>query len=172
MLPFHLPCSCWCGNTIICTMVVRDNLLHRCWPSGTWILRSFQSTFRNYHYILDAHVFQESPGLFKRYVQFHLIALLVAFSVAIAWIIISATRHSTAQSNCLKNFFDNDTTNSEGTTLCNIFPWVDVGIMGGLWVVLAILQVGARPISFCAHAHNPSDLSLRCPRIVQQTATG
>ncbi|EIN14212.1 hypothetical protein PUNSTDRAFT_49034 [Punctularia strigosozonata HHB-11173 SS5] len=86
-------------------------------------------------------VSRESPNLFKRYVQLHLTALLVAFSVAIAWIIISATRHSTAQSNCLKNFFDNDTTNSEGTTLCNIFPWVDVGIMGGLWVVLAILQI-------------------------------
>jgi hypothetical protein len=67
----------------------------------------------------------------------------LAFSIAIVWVILSATRHSTAQSNCLKNFFNNDNTNSEGKTLCNIFPWVDVGVMGGLWVILAILQVGA-----------------------------
>jgi hypothetical protein len=30
---------------------------------------------------------------------------------------------------------------SEGETLCEIFPWVDVGVMGGLWVIMAILHV-------------------------------
>ncbi len=55
----------------------------------------------------------------------------------------SATRHSTAKAQCLLNFFSDASgaSSSEGDTLCNIFPWVDVGIMGGLWVILAALHV-------------------------------
>lgn len=71
--------------------------------------------------------------------------ILAAFAIAAAWTIISASRHSTAQSNCLTTFFgasSSDTVlKSEGDILCNIFPWVDVGIMGGLWVLLAIVHV-------------------------------
>ncbi|CAK5280563.1 unnamed protein product [Mycena citricolor] len=49
-----------------------------------------------------------------------------AFSVALAWIILSATRHSTAQSNCETSFFSNVSTEakSEGQILCNIFPCI------------------------------------------------
>jgi hypothetical protein len=64
------------------------------------------------------------------------------FSVAAVWIGISASRHSVAQSKCETAFFSSagDTT-QEGQTMCNIFSWVDIGIMGGLWVVLALAQV-------------------------------
>lgn len=81
--------------------------------------------------------------MYRRYVSLHLLATLAAFAVAAAWAIISATKHSTAKSNCLLDFFSSGSsdTSSEGDTLCEIFPWVDVGIMGGLWVVLAILHV-------------------------------
>ncbi|KAI0002033.1 hypothetical protein BJV77DRAFT_970784 [Russula vinacea] len=63
------------------------------------------------------------------------------FSLAAVWIGISASRHSTAQSNCEQRFFTaaSDLT-SEGETICNIFPWVDIGLMGGLWALLVISQ--------------------------------
>ena len=71
--------------------------------------------------------------------------MLAAFAVAAAWIIISATKHTTAVSKCETDFFSDDLGGSsisgEGNTLCQIFTWVDVGLMGGLWIVLAIAQV-------------------------------
>jgi len=86
-------------------------------------------------------VTKEKSILYRRYVTLHGLAISVAFSVAAAWIIVSATRHSNAEAKCIRDFFSTGSTASEGGTLCNIFPWVDVGIMGALWVLLAILQL-------------------------------
>jgi len=88
-------------------------------------------------------VARDKPILFRRYITLHSIALLAAFVIAAAWVIISATKHSTAQSKCISDFFNttDSTEVSEGNTLCNIFPWVDVGIMAGIWVWLAIMHV-------------------------------
>jgi len=86
-------------------------------------------------------VAQEKPITFRRYTTLHILITTAAFSVAAVWIILSATRHNTAKSNCEQKFFttaSDDT--SEAETMCQIFPWVDVGIMGGLWVLLAISQ--------------------------------
>ena len=69
---------------------------------------------------------------------------MAAFSVAAAWIIVSATRHSNAEAKCIQDFFSSTgpgSDSSEGEALCNIFAWVDVGVMGALWILLAILQV-------------------------------
>lgn len=79
--------------------------------------------------------------MFRRYVTLNGIMISAAFSVAAAWIILSATRHSNAQAKCIKDFFTPASSSSTGGTLCNIFPWVDIGIMAALWVLLAILQV-------------------------------
>ncbi len=76
-----------------------------------------------------------------------MLVTVAVFVIAAVWIAISATSHNSAVSNCQTEFFDgfaNSTTidvTTEGQTLCNIFSWVDVGVMGGLWVVLAIMQV-------------------------------
>ncbi|KAF8216128.1 hypothetical protein K438DRAFT_1560922 [Mycena galopus ATCC 62051] len=88
-------------------------------------------------------VAQEKPILFRRYITLHSLATSAAFSVALAWTILSVSKHSTAKSNCLANFFAHADSEqeSEGETLCNIFPWVDVGVMGGLWVIMAILHI-------------------------------
>ncbi|KAG7099296.1 hypothetical protein E1B28_001154 [Marasmius oreades] len=86
-------------------------------------------------------VAREKPTLFRRYLTLHSIAMFGAFAVAAAWIIISATKHSTAKSRCLSDFFSNPDTESQGDTLCEIFSWVSVGVMGGLWAVLAIMHV-------------------------------
>jgi len=89
-------------------------------------------------------VAKEKTILYRRYVTLHGLAIMATFSVAAAWIIVSATRHSNAQAKCIQDFFSSTgsaTDSSEGEALCNIFSWVDIGIMGGLWVLLAILQL-------------------------------
>ncbi|KAJ7630991.1 hypothetical protein FB45DRAFT_917144 [Roridomyces roridus] len=84
----------------------------------------------------------EKSGVFRTYATLHSLITTAAFSIALTWIILSATRHSTAKSDCLNQFFSNATTEekSEGDTLCNIFPFVETGVMGGLWVLLAVVQ--------------------------------
>ncbi|KAJ7070947.1 hypothetical protein C8F01DRAFT_1108445 [Mycena amicta] len=88
-------------------------------------------------------VAQEKPTLFRYYLTLHSLATTGAFSVALAWIILSVSRHSTAKTNCLDNFFANPTSEekTEGGVLCEVFPWVDVGVMGGLWVMMAIMHI-------------------------------
>lgn len=85
---------------------------------------------------------QEKPVLFRRYIALHSLITVAAFSVAAVWIGISASRHNTAKSNCEQKFFTaaSDLT-TEGQTMCEIFPWVDIGLMAGLWVLLVISQV-------------------------------
>ena len=85
---------------------------------------------------------KEKPILYRRYVTLHGIIICAAFAIAAVWVIVSATRHSTASSNCIQRFFSDGSLQSQGQTLCDIFSWVDVGIMAGLWVLLAIFQVG------------------------------
>ncbi|KAJ7783888.1 hypothetical protein DFH07DRAFT_789505 [Mycena maculata] len=88
-------------------------------------------------------VAREKAILFRRYLSLHALAIVAAFSVALAWIIISASRHSTAKANCLADFFNgaDSEQKTEGDTLCDIFPLVDVGVMGSLWVILAALHL-------------------------------
>ncbi|KZT43802.1 hypothetical protein SISSUDRAFT_500130 [Sistotremastrum suecicum HHB10207 ss-3] len=97
-------------------------------------------------------VLKERSVLFKRFTMLHSLITTAAFAVAAAFIIISATKHSTSQSACEKtfnNFNANATTTDgistdtgeEGSILCNIFTWVTVGVMGGLWVILGIFEV-------------------------------
>ncbi|KAJ6575213.1 hypothetical protein B0H19DRAFT_1208652 [Mycena capillaripes] len=88
-------------------------------------------------------VAREKSVLFRRYVSLHSLTIVAAFSVSLAWIILSLSHHSTAKSNCLSNFFANASSEqqTEGNVLCEIFPWVDVGVMGGLWVFLAAVHI-------------------------------
>lgn len=88
--------------------------------------------------------------MFKRYLALDWFIIIAGFSISAAWIIISATRHSTAQANCEVDHYstgsagDNAASlSSQAATVCDIFSWIDVGIMGGLWVVLLIMQVSA-----------------------------
>ena len=87
---------------------------------------------------------QERPIFYRRYTTLHLLVTVAAFSVAAVWIALSAARHSEAKSKCDTRFFSNTDEPSEADTLCNIFPWVDIGLMGGLWVLLFIAQVRLR----------------------------
>jgi len=86
-------------------------------------------------------VAREKAVLFRRYTTLHILITVAAFSIAAVWIGLSASRHSTAKRKCEEKFFTvtSDLT-SEGETMCEIFPWVDIGLMAGLWVLLVISQ--------------------------------
>jgi hypothetical protein len=74
-------------------------------------------------------------------VTLHGLATIGAFAVSLTWIILSATRHSVATNKCISDFFPTSADGTtEGSVLCDIFPWVDVGLMGGLWIFFAGLQ--------------------------------
>ncbi|KAG1755201.1 uncharacterized protein EDB91DRAFT_1233953 [Suillus paluster] len=88
-------------------------------------------------------VAQDKPTLFRRYVTMHLGITIGAFAIAAAWTIVSATRHSTALSNCEKTFYPTTSDSSiasEGQTLCDIITWLDIGLMAGAWVFFALVQ--------------------------------
>ncbi|KAG8992721.1 hypothetical protein FRB94_013471 [Tulasnella sp. JGI-2019a] len=97
-------------------------------------------------------IFKEKATLFQRYVQINSLAVSYVFGISATWIVISATRHTTATNACITNFYTNTTTNTtgigggadatagEGQTVCNIFVWADIGIMGGLWLLMFIFQ--------------------------------
>lgn len=148
-----------------------SHLFHRCCCSIAWVHRCGQGKIPSASNITFLTFFsQEKPTLFRRYMNLHLIVLLAAFALGAAWAITSAARHSTARSQCISQFFNTSDSaqNAEAQTLCQIFPWVDVGIMGGLWLVLAIMQVSI----WCRATFSISvflkDLPLHCPLLVQQ----
>ncbi|TFK30520.1 hypothetical protein FA15DRAFT_662485 [Coprinopsis marcescibilis] len=109
---------------------------------GPWILAGACFAVAAAQVLGYLGVAREKPKLYRKYVVFHGLLLLVAFSVAAVWIIMSAARHRNAKDRCISDFF-NDTSSpgDQGDTLCTIFPWVDVGIMGGLWVILGAFHI-------------------------------
>ncbi|KAF8528102.1 hypothetical protein BU17DRAFT_39191 [Hysterangium stoloniferum] len=95
-------------------------------------------------------VFRESTIIFRRYTTLHSIIMIAVFAFSASFIGVSASRHNTASSKCVTTFFPPDPSaqataltgsDSEGKLLCNIFTWVGVGTLAGLWVVLAIFHL-------------------------------
>jgi hypothetical protein len=87
-------------------------------------------------------IFKEKTALFRRYVTINWIVLYAGMSIAVAFIGISASRHTAALNACKTNFFHDDTaTDDKADQICNIFTWGILGIMAGLWLVLFIVQV-------------------------------
>jgi len=84
-------------------------------------------------------VSKEKTITFRRYVTLHSLVTSGGFAVAATWIIMSAARHGTGTARCLAKFFSGED-DGEGQALCDIFSWVTVGIMGGIWLLLAIMQ--------------------------------
>ncbi|QRW24477.1 hypothetical protein RhiXN_11389 [Rhizoctonia solani] len=93
-------------------------------------------------------VFKEKAGLFHKYVMVNSVVVMGAFGVAAAFIAISGTRHNTATDRCQATFFSGNSTASasassdtgEGRQVCDVFTWVILGLMAGLWVTLAFFQ--------------------------------
>ncbi|RSH92320.1 hypothetical protein EHS25_008735 [Saitozyma podzolica] len=96
-------------------------------------------------------ILREKTKTFKFYSALNALAVAAAFIVSAALIIVSALRHSTAVAVCETAYFSNSTSTTtsstvnsmlseEGPLLCGPFAWADVGIMGGLWVLLFLVQ--------------------------------
>lgn len=67
-----------------------------------------------------------------------LVSAAVLCSLAI--IIVSAAKHSTGVDNCTA-LFSADNTDTTANTICNIWTWIQIGIMGLLFVLVALCQV-------------------------------
>ncbi|QRW05977.1 hypothetical protein RhiLY_11294 [Ceratobasidium sp. AG-Ba] len=93
-------------------------------------------------------VFKEKAGLFRKYVMINSVAVLAAFGIAAAFIAISGTKHDKASSRCQRTFFatsnpsaaSSNDDSGEGAQICEVFTWVILGLMGGLWVTLLSFQ--------------------------------
>jgi len=106
-----------------------------------FILSAFGYIFAFLQIVGFLGIFKEKAGLFRRYVTINWIVLYAGMSIAVAFIGISASRHTAALNACKANFFHEDTaTDDKADQICNIFTWVILGIMAGLWLVLFIAQ--------------------------------
>lgn len=149
--------SCWCCNTVLCSITPCYLLLCGSSSPDFWLLgRSASKWLLPRPSTRSPSQAQEKPIMYRRYVTLHIASCIAVFAIAAAWLIISATRHSTAQSNCETTFFPSSAgTSSEGQTLCDIFTWVDVGVMGGAWVFFALVQVGDETVAITIHMLTP-----------------
>ncbi|SCZ97989.1 BZ3500_MvSof-1268-A1-R1_Chr7-3g09661 [Microbotryum saponariae] len=86
-------------------------------------------------------VYRERPSLYRQYALWNMLAVLLALGVALAFIILSCVRHSTALASCEGLFATATTTVAQNSAVCNIWMWVQVGLMGLLWIIVAIAEV-------------------------------
>lgn len=66
-------------------------------------------------------------------------AVLLCHVLALIWIIISAAKHSTVTMDCVRQF-TSDNSSLDGQSICDIFCWVQLGVMGLLWLIFALSQ--------------------------------
>ncbi|SCV70567.1 BQ2448_3329 [Microbotryum intermedium] len=85
-------------------------------------------------------VYRERPSLYRQYARWNMLAVLLALGVALTFIILSCVRHSTALASCEDLFATATTTVAQNSTVCNIWMWAQVGLMGLLWIIVAIVE--------------------------------
>ncbi|GAA96155.1 uncharacterized protein L969DRAFT_44217 [Mixia osmundae IAM 14324] len=107
--------------------------------------------------VLGFFTVRSTGKIHGRYVTINILLTLAALIVAVALIAVSATRHSAAVAACQADFItgltliDTSTgtlTGSSGASngsktgkaICNIFTWAQLGVAGGLWLLLALIQ--------------------------------
>lgn len=90
---------------------------------------------------------REKTGLYRIYIRINFILTLLTILITLAFFAVSAARHSVALTNCV-NLYGNTPEGSSssdlsgvGTTICNIFLWVQVGCMGLLIALIGLTQV-------------------------------
>lgn len=113
-------------------------------------------------------VYREKPRLFKalcavsglvepeqtankrtiRSLRINGVLVTCAILCALAIIIISAVKHSTAVDNCTALFSANST-DTTANTICNVWTWIQIGIMGLLFVLVGLCQVGLSSVPLC-----------------------
>ncbi|TIC25755.1 hypothetical protein E3Q12_00914 [Wallemia mellicola] len=90
-------------------------------------------------------VAKEKFRLFRRFHFLNTLLTLCAFMCALAIIIACAAKHSDATTKCQSDYYPPDpdatfTLSQYSGTICNILGWVDIGVMGLLWVLLILVQ--------------------------------
>lgn len=67
-------------------------------------------------------------------------------AVGVAFIALSAAHHSSAVSTC-EGLFSADTATSTSQKVCDIWVWVQIGVMGLLWVLITICEVSRERVA-------------------------
>jgi len=99
---------------------------------------------------------KEYANQFKRYTNINIAGTTLLLLLALIWIIISAVNHNSAVNACMAQFLaPNQTDTVTGTLLgspvsssqsqsghdvCNVFMYVQIGIMVFLWILIALSQ--------------------------------
>ncbi|GAA5971930.1 hypothetical protein JCM11641_001574 [Rhodosporidiobolus odoratus] len=87
-------------------------------------------------------VYRERPALFKTYSRFNSLLVVLALLCALILIIVSAVKHSTGVDECVRLFSASvDDADNTAKTICNVWTWIQIGIMGLLFVIVGLCQV-------------------------------
>ncbi|GAA5916957.1 hypothetical protein JCM6882_005069 [Rhodosporidiobolus microsporus] len=85
-------------------------------------------------------VYREKPALFKSYARLNGLLVALSLLLALALIIYSAAKHSDGVDSCTRLFSEDDTDTS-ADSICNIWTWIQIGIMGLLFVIVGLCEV-------------------------------
>lgn len=93
---------------------------------------------------------REQTRFYRTYIRINFVLVLVILAVTLAFFAVSAAQHSKSLTACTaaygsqpqgSNSMGNSTLESLGSTICNIFIWVQVGAMGVLLVLIGLTQL-------------------------------
>ncbi|EOR04016.1 hypothetical protein J056_002094 [Wallemia ichthyophaga EXF-994] len=90
-------------------------------------------------------VFKEKFRLFRRFHWLNTALTLAAFACALAIIIAIAAKQSDAVSQCQSDYYPpfpqaSFSLSQYSDDICNILSWVDVGLMGLIWLIMILVQ--------------------------------
>lgn len=98
-------------------------------------------------------VITDNPSVYRLYIRVQFFATLALLAITIAFTATAAARHSRAMLECTAQFESSLSGNtaelgsvesalqSGRSQICNILTWIDVGMMGGLILVLGLTQL-------------------------------
>jgi hypothetical protein len=82
-----------------------------------------------------------------RSISVNILSISAAMIMALVWIVLSGIHHNDAVSACTAEFGDTSNTaalstaaTNSGHSICNIFTFVQIGVVGGLWVLALVTQ--------------------------------
>lgn len=152
---------------------------------GFWGIFKVCTFLHARHNVPQICLLQEKPLAYKKYTLINAALVVICLILALVWIILSAVRHQIAKQACLAEFLGSEATSSQITIdtsdtsgdkvslkegacrqrmlrsicvqICDIFMWVQLGIMGFLWLFFVCLKE-RRTVSYLAADDNPSSL--------------
>ncbi|WFC93691.1 hypothetical protein MBRA1_000313 [Malassezia brasiliensis] len=100
-----------------------------------------------------ASVITDQKSLYRLYIRVNFLATVVILAITIAFTVTAAARHDKAVDACYREFEGSlaqdglglqsveESITSGRHKVCDILTWVDVGLMGGLIVLLGVMQL-------------------------------